>query len=192
MSSNKRARFRSMFICTRSSWRSPFFSEQTPPPLPPPPLPPPLPLPVSNHTPVPSTDPGKSAILGPSCNATVPMLPSPPCPQTLVPVADVAGVLAAAVLMSRRRTLISVRINCCCESLIRTARKGGAISSNQNTLSAGRAKGTRLTKRKSLRQDRGGQRRHSVRVRPYGAFHARAYSDRHPAGDKLKGRPEDC
>lgn len=119
MSSNRRARFLSMFIWTRSSWRNPFFPEP-PPPTPPPPTPPPAP----NHAPLSSTDPESSSRAGFSGDL-VTILPSlpPPCLQILVSgseravraacdraVSTVACVPAA--FSSRCRTFISVWINC--------------------------------------------------------------------------------
>lgn len=101
ISSNRRARFRSMFIWTRSSWRSAFFPESPPPALPPP---------APSHTPFPSTDSESSASASLSGKLTiVPLLP--PCLQMLFSGGEPVCVPAAWI--SRCRTSISVLISCC-------------------------------------------------------------------------------
>lgn len=121
MSSNRRARFRSMFIWTRSSWRNPFFPDPPPPTL----LPPTLPPPAPDHAPLPSTDPESSAS---ACFSgdLVNMLPStpPPCLQMFVSGservvrsacnrAESTVACVPAALSNRCRTFFSVWINCC-------------------------------------------------------------------------------
>lgn len=116
MSSNRRARFRSMFIWTRSSWRSPSLPE---------PPPPTLPLPAPTHAPIPSTDPESSASASFSGDLVIALPPlPPPCRQMLAsgnghvvlcPCGRAASIGAVCVpeALSRCRAFISVRINCC-------------------------------------------------------------------------------